>query len=273
MPAPWTFSLDLEDHRPNLDAEDRLPAAAGSVRRFLNEHGIRGTIFVVGEVARSYPELVAGFAADGHEIALHGNHHVPLTDLDPDTFRAETEAGRAAVADVAGAAPVGFRAPTFSLVRETVWATEVLADLGFTYSSSVLPAANPLYGFPGTPRAPFVWPSGLVEIPIPIIRAGVALPFGGTYLRVLPWPILSLALRFIDVGPAPNTYCHPYDFDPGEPYWQPPETGRFTSRLLWVGRRRMFSKVRRLVGSTPGPPLAERLDTADPDLRVSEVAA
>lgn len=273
MPAPWTFSLDLEDHRPDLEAEDRLPAAAESVRRFLADQGIRGTIFVVGDVARSHPGIVADFAADGHEIGLHGNRHVPLTDLDPDTFRTETEQGRAALAEIAGAEPVGFRAPTFSLVRETVWATDVLAELGFTYSSSILPAANPLYGFPGTPRTPFVWPSGLVEFPMPIIRAGVALPFGGTYLRVLPWPLLAVARRAMDVGPAPNTYCHPYDFDPGEPYWQPPETGRFTSRLLWVGRRRMFGKVRRLIGATAGPPLAERLDAADPDLKVTEVAA
>ena len=272
MTAPWTFSLDLEDHRPTPDAEDRLPAAAAAVRQFLTDEGIRGTIFVVGEVARSHPEAVAGFAADGHEIGLHGHRHVPLTDLDPETFRTETAEGMSAVADITGAAPVGFRAPTFSLVRETAWATDILADLGFTYSSSVLPASNPLYGFPGTPRAPFVWPSGLVEFPIPIIRAGVALPFGGTYLRVLPWPVLAASLRVIDVGPAPNTYCHPYDFDPDEPYWQPPETGAVTSRLLWVGRRRMFTKVRRLLGDAPGPPLAERLDTADPDLEVAEVA-
>ena len=272
MPAPWTFSLDLEDHRPNPEAEDRLPAAAESVRRFLADEGIRGTIFVVGEVARSHPEVVAGFVTDGHEIGLHGHRHVPLTQLDPDTFRAETEQGSAAVAQITGVEPVGYRAPTFSLVRETVWATDVLADLGFTYSSSILPAPNPLYGFPGSPRVPFVWPSGLVEFPIPIIRAGVALPFGGTYLRVLPWPLLAAALRAIDVGPAPSTYCHPYDFDPGEPYWQPPETGWFTSRLLWVGRHRMFAKVRRLLGATPGPPLAERLDTADRDLRVADVA-
>jgi polysaccharide deacetylase family protein (PEP-CTERM system associated) len=273
MPAPWTFSLDLEDHRPDADAEDRLPAAAEAVRRFLSEEGIRGTVFVVGEVARSHPGVVAGFASDGHEIGLHGHRHVPLTDLDPASFRTETAEGRAVVADLTGVEPAGYRAPTFSLVRETMWATDILADLGFRYSSSVLPASNPLYGFPGTPRAPFVWPSGLIEIPIPIIRAGVALPFGGTYLRVLPWPLLAAARRMIDVGPAPNTYCHPYDFDPEEPHWQPPETGRLTSRLLWVGRRRMFAKVRRVLGSTPGPPLVERLETADPDLRVTEAAA
>jgi polysaccharide deacetylase family protein (PEP-CTERM system associated) len=273
MPAPWTFTLDLEDHRPNEDAEDRLPAAAGAVRRFCSREGIRGTVFVVGEVARSHPDLVAGFAADGHEIGLHGHRHVPLTELEPATFRAETAEGRAVLAEVTGAEPVGYRAPTFSLVRETVWATDVLADLGFRYSSSVLPAPNPLYGFPGSPRAPFVWPSGLVEIPVPIMRVGLALPFGGTYLRVLPWWVLAVGRRLVDVGPAPSTYCHPYDFDPGEPYWQPPETGRLTNRLLWIGRRRMFTKVGRILAPGAGPPLAERLDSADPDLRVAGATA
>ncbi|MEL7209072.1 MAG: DUF3473 domain-containing protein, partial [Actinomycetota bacterium] len=216
----------------------------------------------------SHPEVIAGFVEDGHEIALHGHRHVPLTELDPESFRADVLEGRERLAELAGTPPVGYRAPTFSLVRETVWATDVLAESGFTYSSSVLPASNPLYGFPGTPRVPFVWSSGLVEIPIPIIRAGVALPFGGTYLRVLPWPVLAAARRFVEVGPAPTTYCHPYDFDPGEPHWQPPETGPLTSRLLWIGRRRMFSKVERILGTEPGPPLAERLHEADPELSV-----
>jgi polysaccharide deacetylase family protein (PEP-CTERM system associated) len=273
MPAAWTFSLDLEDHRPDPGAEDRLPVAAERVRAFLAEEGIRGTIFVVGELAESHPAVVESFARDGHEIALHSHRHVPLTDQTPEEFRADTEAGKSALTALTGTAPVGYRAPTFSLVRDTVWATEILADLGFTYSSSVLPAANPLYGFPGTPRVPFLWPSGLVEIPIPIIRLGVALPYGGTYLRVLPWPLLAAARRLVDVGPAPTTYCHPYDFDPGEPRWQPPETGPLTSRLLWIGRRRMFTKVRRLLGDQPGPPLAERLDVADPVLRVQEVTS
>src|SRR4029450_8705819 len=90
----------------------------------------------------------------------------------PDVFREETAHGRDLLAEVGGQEVVGFRAPTFSLTPDTVWATEVLTELGFTYSSSTLPAWSPLFGLPGLPRRPFTWPSGLAELPAPILKVG-----------------------------------------------------------------------------------------------------
>lgn len=93
---------------------------------------------------------------------------------------------------------------------------------------------------------------------------------GGTYLRLLPWPVVAGAQRWNRArGPeptdvAPWTYTHPYDFDPGEPRWSVPDAGRL-SPLLWVGRKRLFTKLERLLGDgvTAGPPLRERLAAAD----------
>ncbi len=235
------------------------------VYEWLAQRGIRGTIFVVGTIAVANPDLVTEAVAAGHEVGLHSWDHTPLTELDPNRFTEETRRGKDLLEDLTGGPIVGYRAPTFSLVRETAWVTDILTELGFTYSSSVLPARSPLHGFPGLPREPFTWPSGLVELPCPIAKLGpLAAPYmGGVYLRVLPWPLVRLTWRLNGGGPAPLTYCHPYDFDPGERFWWVPDAGRMAP-LLWIGRRTMFDKLEHLFASGAGPPLRDLLDTADP---------
>lgn len=264
--APVTFSFDVEPHRPDPDDDTSYPVVTRRVYEWLAERGIRGTIFIVGTTAVANPELVTEARDAGHEVGLHSWDHTPLTELSRERFVDETRRGKDLLEDLLGEPIVGYRAPTFSLVKETVWVTDVLPELGFTYSSSVLPARSPLHGFPGLPREPFTWPSGLVELPCPIARFGpVAAPYmGGVYLRVLPWPLVRLTWRLNGGGPVPLTYCHPYDFDTEEPFWVVPGTGRLGSRLLWVGRRTMFDKLERLFADGAGPPLRELLHTADP---------
>ncbi|MBI2705402.1 MAG: polysaccharide deacetylase family protein [Actinobacteria bacterium] len=262
-----TFTLDLEDHRPDGSAELRYPTVMRRVLDWLDERSIRGTVFVVGEVAEAQPDLVRDIADRGHEIALHCWRHVPLTELSPAVFRDETTRAKAMLEDLSSAPVAGYRAPTFSLVPSTAWAIEVLGDVGFTYSSSVLAGHNPLFGWPGAPSRPFRWPNGLVELPVPVAGVGrFRVPYlGGTYLRVLPRPVVAGAQRLSrsDVS-VPWTYTHPYDFDPDEPKWAVPDAGRL-SPLLWAGRKRLFGKLERLLGdgNRAGPPLGERLSAAD----------
>src|SRR4051794_3053912 len=139
MTAPITFTLDLEDHRPDEQAELRYPTVTRSVLEFLDRRGIIGTFFVVGIVAEAEPDLVRDVAAAGHEVALHGWEHIPLVDLDPERLRRDLTRGKELLEDLSGGPVVGYRAPTFSLVPSTTWATDVLHEAGFTYSSSVLP--------------------------------------------------------------------------------------------------------------------------------------
>src|SRR5262249_6414345 len=148
---PITFTLDLEDHRPSDDAELRYPMVMRRVLDWLEARKVRGTVFVVGEVADAQPDVVRDVARRGHEIALHCWRHVPLTELDPQTCRAETAKAKALLEEVTGQSVLGYRAPTFSLVPSTVWAVDELHDLGFTYSSSILAGRNPLFGWPGAP--------------------------------------------------------------------------------------------------------------------------
>ncbi|MFI5052768.1 MAG: polysaccharide deacetylase family protein [Acidimicrobiia bacterium] len=258
-----TFTLDLEDHRPSDAHEERYPALTRSVLDFLASRDARGTFFVVGETAERHPELVREVAARGHEVGLHGWRHVALTEQDAGSLRADVERGKSVLEDLTGRPVLGFRAPIFSLVPASRWATDVLAEAGFAYSSSVLPAKSPLFGDPSLPARPFRWSNGLLELPCPVARLGpLGLPYlGGVYLRALPTMVSRAARRSFGRGQLEWIYCHPYDFDPAEPFWVVPEAGRLGSRLLWYNRRRMFAKVDAALRGRTGPPLAERLDT------------
>jgi polysaccharide deacetylase family protein (PEP-CTERM system associated) len=263
MPGPVTFTLDVEDYTEG-SAEPRALATTREIVTFLGERDARGTFFVVGDFAEANPAIVKEIAAGGHEVALHGYHHVPLTEVDPEQFGREIGDARKFLEDLAGQPVLGFRAPTFSLVESTVWATDSLTEAGFRYSSSVLPARSPLYGWPGRPRTPHRWDSGLIELPCPVTDVGpVANPYlGGIYFRVLPWPAVRYGLSHSGADEMLWAYAHPYDFDPGEPFQVRADLGPWKSRLQWINRKRMFSRVDRLFAlHPPAPPLGERIET------------
>ncbi|PTL59907.1 polysaccharide deacetylase family protein [Paraconexibacter algicola] len=258
-----TFTYDLEDSRTDRSRPPRFEHVTDVVLEFLAERAVRGTFFVVGELAESHPQMVQRVRDAGHELALHGYKHVPLTRLDARSFAEDLRRGRGSIEDAAGVAVEGYRAPIFSLTPGTAWGVQVLTDAGFTYSSSVLPAVNPLNGWPGAPRAPFAWSTGLLEIPVPVAGRGrVCVPFmGGIYLRYLPMPLVERCATAAgrEAHALPWIYCHPYDFDPEEPFDILPEASWLTSRLLHLRRGGTFDRVERLLRECiPGAPLRER---------------
>lgn len=262
-PNPLTFSVDVEDHRPSDDAWPvRFPDLTRRLLAMAEQRGVRGSIFVVGEVAEAYPDLVREIAAGGHELALHGWEHVPLTELSPEVFRQHLRRGRAVLEDLTGQEVIGFRAPTASITPASAWAPDILAEEGFRYSSSVIPSRNPLFGWPGAPNDVFRWSSGIAEFPLPVTGTRtVGLPhLGGVYLRVLPWPVIAFVRNHLEHATVPGIYCHPYDIDPDEPRWAIPGVPAWGVRLLWLRRRGMLAKLARMLDTWPvGPPLAERL--------------
>lgn len=260
LPALFTFTVDVEAHPHGT-------AAAAQTRRLLDlleETASRGTFFVLDDVVRADPALVREIAARGHEVASHGHAHRHLAAEGPAAFRAGMAAARARLADVAGQAPLGYRAPYFSLTPAAGWAPAILAGLGFAYSSSVLPARNPLAGWPGAPRKPFLWDSGLLELPVPVARVGpVRLPFlGGMYLRWLPpWRLRWMAARWAaeEADGALWSYCHPYDLDRDERLTRRRDAGALGSLMLWLNRGPTLPRLRGLLEGRRSVSFAERL--------------
>lgn len=263
LPALFTFTVDVEGHPGGGHP-------AGPTTRLLDlleSNGSRGTFFVLDAVARAEPGLVRDIARRGHEIASHGHAHRHLADQPVGEFRAGMAAARARLADLTGIAPIGFRAPYFSLTPKVPWVPEVLAELGFAYSSSLLPARNPLAGWPGAPRAAFRWPSGVVELPVPVARTGpLTLPFlGGMYLRWLtPWRLGAMARGWARQGGMLWSYCHPYDLDTTEGLAWRPDAGALASLMLWLNRGATLPRLEGLLADRRSVPFAARLTELDP---------
>jgi polysaccharide deacetylase family protein (PEP-CTERM system associated) len=257
------LTFDLEDwhqivHRSLGVADwDRAhPAFERQVETLLallDELGLRATFFVLGMCAKNYPAAVREIAGRGHELASHGFEHVPVHRQTREDFRRDVESSIELVESLAGRRPVGYRAPAFSITRDSAWAFELLADLGFAYDSSQYDTPrlpNRLLAIPDETYRLEVRPGkGLLEFPIAVGRwRGKRIPIGGgSYWRVLPQRVLFGALRAAaSPQAAPVLYFHPYELDP-EPLRTAggPRARAAVSVLYWNARRRRIGRLLR----------------------------
>ena len=260
-----SVTLDVEDLRPSDQFEDRSKLMTEKVLDLFSEMNIRATIFVVGDVAKNHPEIINKAVKDGHEIGLHSHKHIPLQLLTPDEFEQELTGAKTLLQEISGQEINGFRAPTMSLTHKTRWAVPILKRVGFTYSSSVLPAKNPLYGWDGLPRHPFRWLNSVIEFPCPVTNIlGFTIPYlGGAYFRLFPSIIRKMGVRRSSYGEVLWTYCHPWEFDPDEKYYQLENVGRSTSRIAWIGRKGMENKMRDFLKDASSQTLGDIASTID----------
>ena len=260
-----SVTLDVEDLRPSDQFEDRSKLMTEKVLDLFSEMNIRATIFVVGDVAKNHPEIINKAVKDGHEIGLHSHKHIPLQLLTPDEFEQELTGAKTLLQEISGQEINGFRAPTMSLTHKTRWAVPILKRVGFTYSSSVLPAKNPLYGWDGLPRHPFRWLNSVIEFPCPVTNIlGFTIPYlGGAYFRLFPSIIRKMGVRRSSYGEVLWTYCHPWEFDPDEKYYQLENAGRSTSRIAWIGRKGMENKMRDFLKDASSQTLGDIASTMD----------
>ena len=260
-----SVTLDVEDLRPSDQFEDRSKLMTEKVLDLFSEMNIRATIFVVGDVAKNHPEIINKAVKDGHEIGLHSHKHIPLQLLTPDEFEQELSGAKTLLQEISGQEINGFRAPTMSLTHKTRWAVPILKRVGFTYSSSVLPAKNPLYGWDGLPRHPFRWLNSVIEFPCPVTNIlGFTIPYlGGAYFRLFPSIIRKMGVRRSSYGEVLWTYCHPWEFDPDEKYYQLENVGRSTSRIAWIGRKGMENKMRDFLKGASSQTLGDIASTMD----------
>lgn len=256
------LTIDLEDYyqvtafangsQSNWDSQaSRVEASTERLLDLLAAAKCTATFFTLGWVAEKYPRLIRRVAERGHEIACHSHLHRLVYSLSPAEFREDTRRAKE-VLEQAGGFPVrGYRAPSFSITRDSHWALEILAELGFSYDSSIFPVKHLNYGMPGGPRFPFRIQTAagpIVEFPMPTLAlAGVASPFGGgAYFRLLPYGYTRWGIEYVNqVAKQPVcVYLHPWEIDAE----QPRMSGSISARARhYFGLGRTEGKLKRLL--------------------------
>lgn len=222
------LTIDVEDYwciffRYWLN-EDAVPgeAVVRNTEWFLEtlaQYNVRATCFILGDVAKEHPSLVKKIAENGHEIASHGFSHKQVFKLSRGEFEQEVRDSKKLLEDITSSPVVGFRAPAFSIMRDTQWALEILAQEGYEYDSSVYPISGKRYGWPDFSRdiCKIDLPSNrsIIEVPMSTVSiAGKTLPAaGGGYMRHFPYPVTKAAIEQIQKQRPAIVYMHPYEID------------------------------------------------------------
>jgi polysaccharide deacetylase family protein (PEP-CTERM system associated) len=222
------FTLDVEDYWSiflrywlNKDTEPS-EAVVRNTEWFLEtfaKYNMKATCFILGDVAQKHPSLVKKIFDNGHEIASHGFSHKQIFKLNRDEFRQEISDSKNLLEDMTSSAVKGYRAPAFSIMPQTQWALDVLAEQGYKYDSSVYPISGERYGWPGFSqdicKIDLLSGRSIIEVPMSAFDLlGKKLPAaGGGYLRHFPYSVTKMAMRQIQKKRPAIVYMHPYEVD------------------------------------------------------------
>lgn len=234
------LTIDVEDYfqvnaftsQIRFDQWDNYPLRVdGNTRRILevlDKFSFKATFFILGWVAERLPRLVREIGARGHEIACHGYGHELIYTIGPERFRADIRRAKQILEDIGGVHVHGYRAPSYSITKQSLWAFDILLEEGFSYDSSIFPVYHDTYGIPDAPRFPYVitrQAGTICEFPLTTLslRWGAKeyrLPIaGGGYLRLLPAELIRWGVaRINQVENQPAVlYFHPWEIDPEQP--------------------------------------------------------
>ena len=235
------LTIDVEDYfhvaafRMNITKDEwakyqtRADRNTFHVLDLLDEKKVKGTFFVLGWLAEKMPAIVREIRNRGHEVASHGYGHDLIYTMKPAEFRNDIVRAKTLLEDIIGERILGYRAPSFSITRASLWALDQLIEAGFLYDSSIFPIYHDLYGMPEVDPFPHkIRREGgeIMEFPASTMKVkifkgkSVAIPIsGGGYLRLLPLWVIKRGLRrvnLIDKQPA-VIYFHPWELDPAQP--------------------------------------------------------
>jgi polysaccharide deacetylase family protein (PEP-CTERM system associated) len=263
----------------------------------LSQYGIKATFFILGWVAERRPRLIRKIHEEGHEIACHGYGHRRVYTQSRQEFRDDIRKCKTLLEELIGAPVFGYRAPSYSISLNSLWAFDELAEAGFLYDSSVFPICHDLYGIPNWPRFPFrvakmgsgKWApdrrkhergsgrekySRMMELPITTLQlAGKNFPIaGGGYFRLFPYPFTRWALRRINqYEKRPFIfYLHPWELDPEQP--RIPDVS-FKSRFRhYVNLEKTEQRFRKLLTDFRFSPMGRLIDDPGEGRSEQEIA-
>ncbi|NOZ52958.1 MAG: DUF3473 domain-containing protein [Gammaproteobacteria bacterium] len=233
-PIKNALTVDVEDYfqvsafenyipRESWDSlPQRVDVNTNRVLDLFALQGVHATFFTLGWVAERFPDLVKRIVNEGHELASHGYSHRRVDQLSPQEFREEVIKTKDILQGLTGCEVRGYRAPSYSISENTLWALDILYETGHVYSSSIYPIKHDLYGMPKAPRFMHHYCDGkLVEVPISTVKLfGKTLPGGGGgFFRLYPYVVSRWAIRRVnDKDKQPGIfYFHPWEIDVDQP--------------------------------------------------------
>lgn len=243
------LSFDIEEHfqvsgfastiaRGDWEClESRVEQNVYRILELLASRSVRATFFVLGWVAERHPQLIRRLVAAGHEVASHGYEHQLVTDQSPELFRNDVRKAKCILEDIIGEPVLGYRAPTFTIKAETLWALPILVEEGYLYDSSIFPVRHDRYGMPDANpwcHQLMTTAGNLWEVPPTTFKVfGLRVPIaGGGYFRLFPYPILRWMLKQVEADGNPLVlYLHPWELDPCQPRMKGPLLSRFRHYL------------------------------------------
>ena len=256
------LTIDVEDyfqvsafapHIPRSEwpiRECRVERNVASILAMLDDHDTKATFFTLGWIAERYPGVVREIVANGHELASHGYGHERASDQTPDSFYADINVAKLLLEDLSGCEVRGYRAPSFSIGEQNLWAFECLERAGYHYSSSIYPIQHDHYGMPDSPRFAYEVKPGLIEVPVTTLRLrGRNLPSsGGGYFRLLPYALSRWMIRRVNEqdGQSAVFYFHPWEIDAEQP--RVPGIDAKSRFRHYVNLRHTLGRIDRLLG-------------------------
>lgn len=269
------FTIDVEDYfmvsafSDIIDVdqwgkyESRVTDNTLIILDLMEKYDVKATFFVLGWVAEHYPNIVKEIFRRKHEVACHSYAHRLIYNLSYKEFRDDTKIAKAVIEDVIGEKVYGYRAPSYSITKKSLWALDVLGEEGFLYDSSIFPIYHDRYGYPEFNRFPITIETNgigkILEIPmstIRILRQNIPVG-GGGYLRLYPIKFTEWAIRNLNEveNKAAVVYIHPWELDPNQPRLNGKKSaiirhymnlGKTKDRVAFLLEKFKFGSVRRV---------------------------
>lgn len=229
--------------------ELRVVETTRRILDLLKRYRVEATFFVLGWIAEQAPDLIREIERQGHEIATHGYSHALLTEMEPGAFEEDLTRALAITRSLVYGKVVGYRAPTFSLTKDTLWATDILLKHGILYDSSIFPMSfmHDYDAIPGLSTGIFRFDNGLVEFPLSCARKFFfRVPCaGGCFFRALPYSFTKNLLKSINRKGYPVMfYLHPWELDSDQPKHRIPV---IDSIRHYINLDKTYGKLERLI--------------------------
>jgi polysaccharide deacetylase family protein (PEP-CTERM system associated) len=288
--ATRTFQAKKVTHAMTVDVEDYFHVAAfnkvidpstwdswpcrveqntNTLLALFDRNKIKITFFILGWVAERYPELIKRIHAQGHEIASHGYSHQLIYKQDPKVFREETAKSKQILEDLIQQPITGYRAASYSITRNSLWALETLAELGFTWDSSIFPTRHDNYGIPGSPEEPYKIGTRqgkiITEFPLTTAKVlGQSIPAaGGGYFRQYPYFVSRWLFEIASLNQTKPQifYLHPWEIDPDQP--RVPNASWFSNFRHYTNLHRCLPRLERMLTDFKFGTISESLGSAE----------